>query len=288
MKYLILWLGVIGGSVSSVFIRWSTAPSVVLVVYRMVMASLILAPVIWKHREEVMALPRKTLLLCACSGVALGMHFITYFESVKNTSIAASAVLVNLEALFVALASVVVFRKRYGIKSWLSILLAFSGAVIIALSEAGSGGGGENALLGDLMAVLSAMCIGTYTMLGSVCRKQASTTVYTYLVYFTSMVTVLIVTIVGGTPLFGYGAVNFATCFAMTIFCTFMGHSLYSWSLKYFPPAVVSTTRLTDCIFAAVWGLLVFGEKPSLFVVLGGAIILLGVVLYSRTTAIEE
>ena len=287
MKQLILWLGVLGGSTAAVFIRWSTAPSLVLVAYRMFFAVLLLLPAAVRHRGEFSEIPQKTLLLCVCSGVALGLHFAAYFEAVKTTSIVASSVLVDMEVLFVALAGVLIFHKPIPIGGWLSIFLALGGAVTIALADA-AGGGGTNALLGDALALLASALMGVYTMLGGACRKRVSTTVYTYLVYFVAMLTVLVLTAVDGAPLFGYGAVNFATAFGMAVCCTLLGHSIFSWCLKYLSPSVVSTTRLMDCVFGAVWSLLIFGERPGFPVFLGGGMIILGVILYGRIAARED
>jgi drug/metabolite transporter (DMT)-like permease len=219
--------------------------------------------------------------------VALGLHFATYFESVKNTSIAAASVLVNTEVLFVAMATVLVFRRRLGGKAWLAVLMAFGGAMLIALADT-TGGGGENALLGDAFALLSSVFMGTYTLLGSVCRRSITTTVYTYLVYSVAMVTVLLLALVSGTPLFGYGSLNYAAALGMAIFCTLLGHSVFSWSLKYLPPALVSTMRQMDPLAAALWGLLLYDERPGILVLVGGVVIICGAVLYSRTTALES
>ena len=125
MKVLILIFGVICGSTAGAFIRLASAPSPVLVVYRMFFSLVLLAPMVWLHRKEFSAMARKTLLLCICSGMSLGLHFVTYFESVKNTSLAASSVLVNMEVLFVALATVLIFHRKLSGKAWLAVLLAF-------------------------------------------------------------------------------------------------------------------------------------------------------------------
>ena len=284
MKYLLLLLGVIGGSTSAIFVRFSTAPSMVLVIYRMVITVLLLAPVAWRSRKEFWQLPLKSLLLCAASGVALGLHFATYFEAVKSTSIAASSVLVNIEVLFVALATVLLFRRKLSGRAWLAILLAFCGAVVIALGDVGNG---VSTLRGNVISLISAMLIATYTMIGSVCRRTVSTTVYTYLVYCMSLVTVLVLTLVSGTPVLGYGAVNFGAALGMALFCTLMGHSIFSWALKYLPPSLVSTVRLLDCVASTVWGCLFFHEIPGLLTVLGGITVIAAVILYSRITANE-
>ena len=44
MRLSILLLGVLCGSLSAVFVRWSTAPSLVLVLYRMAFSAALLAP----------------------------------------------------------------------------------------------------------------------------------------------------------------------------------------------------------------------------------------------------
>ena len=280
MRLSILLLGVLCGSLSAVFVRWSTAPSLVLALYRMAFSVALVAPAAWRRRKELAALSGRTQLLCLASGGALGLHFATFFQAVKTTSIASAAVLVDMEVLFVALATVAVFRKKLPLAAWLAMALAFGGAVVMALADSG---GGNNALSGDLLAVLSAMLIGIYTLIGSVCRRTMTTTAYTCLVYTAALGTLLALALASGTPLTGYGAENLATALAMAVFCTLLGHSVFSWTLKYFPPSFVSTARLMDCVFSAVWGALLFSELPAMQALLGGVAVISGVVLYTKS-----
>ena len=141
MKLAVLLMGVLCGSLSAVFIRWSTAPSLVLALYRMACTVALLAPAAWRHRKELAGLSRRERLLCLASGAALGLHFATFFQAVKTTSIAAAAVLVDMEVLFVALASAAVFRRKLPPLAWLAIVLAFGGAVVMALADFAGGGG---------------------------------------------------------------------------------------------------------------------------------------------------
>ena len=65
MKRAIVILGVLSLSLSSVMVRLSTAPSSILVVYRVFFTLLMLAPpVLLRNRQELMALGRRELLLC--------------------------------------------------------------------------------------------------------------------------------------------------------------------------------------------------------------------------------
>ena len=283
MKRLFVLLGVAGVSLSAVFVRWSTAPSLVLAFYRMGFSTLLLLPLALARRGEFRDLRRRELLLSLLSGAFLGGHFACYFESLRWTSIAASVVLVDTEVLFVALASVLILKKKLSRRAWLAVLTAFGGSVAVALADAS--GGGEAALRGDVIALAGALCMAVYTMLGAVCRRELSTTVYTTLVYSAATATVLAAALAGGQALAGWGPVNLLAGLGMAVFCTLLGHSVFSWGLKYLPPAFISTVKLLEPVFASVWGLFLFGERPGVLVVLGGALILLGIALYSREEA---
>lgn len=283
MKRLIVLLGVAGVSLSAVFVRWSTAPSLVLALYRMAFSALLLLPLALARRAEFRDLRRRELFLSLLSGAFLGAHFTCYFESLRWTSIAAAVVLVDTEVLFVALASALILKKKLSRRAWMAVLLAFGGSAAVAL--AGASGGGGTALRGNLFALAGSVCMAVYTMLGAVCRRRLSTTVYTTLVYSAAAAAVLAAALAGGQPLTGWGPVNLLAGLGMAVFCTLLGHSVFSWGLKYLPPAFISTAKLLEPVFASVWGLFLFGERPGGLVLLGGAVILLGIALYSREEA---
>ena len=61
MKRLIVLIGVVGISAAAVLVRWSTAPSLVLVLYRGLFAALLLTPyALICHREELRRLRRRS------------------------------------------------------------------------------------------------------------------------------------------------------------------------------------------------------------------------------------
>ena len=133
MKRLLVVLGVAGVSLSAVFVRWSTAPSLVLAFYRMAFSVLLLLPsVLFRQREELLVLEKREVGLCLVSGIFLGLHFSSYFESLRWTSIAASVVLSDTEVLFVAAASLLLFRQKLSGKAWTAIALTLGGSIVVA------------------------------------------------------------------------------------------------------------------------------------------------------------
>ncbi len=286
MKKLIILLGVVGVSLSAPLIRLSSAPSMVLVLYRVSIAAALLLPVaLVRNRRELQGLSGKELIFCLVSGLFLGLHFACYFEAIRHTSIASAVALVDTEVFFVAFMALLLFRERIRRAAWGGILLTFLGSLLIALSDAG---GGDNILLGDLIAFAGAACMAVYTIIGKVCRKSISTTTYTLLVYLSAAVTVLIMLLCSGTPALGYEPVNWLTAAGMAVFCTLLGHSVFSWGLKYESAAFVSTVKLLEPVFAAILGLLLFREIPKGQVILGGFFVILGVYVYSHFSAPDD
>lgn len=280
MKKLVIVLGTVSISLSAIFARMASAPSIILVFYRMLFACVLLLPVVFvKCRDELKRLQRKDIFLCACSGLFLGMHFTLYFESLKYTSIAASVVLVNLEVFFVALFLFFMYREKIPVKGILGIGAAFLGTVLIAVTDMGSG---SNVVFGDILAFGGSFCVAVYTLIGRSCRTHISTSVYTCFVYGFACLTVGIAAIISGTPFSGYEPVNYGLALGMTIFCTFFGHSVYSWGLKYLNASYITTIKLLEPVFASILGLLIFRENPGAFVILGGAVVIGGIIYYTR------
>ncbi len=259
-KQLITLLGVIAGSTATIFVRWSTAPSLVLVVYRMGLTVLLLLPAIWHHRTELIALDRHSALLSIAGGCIMGLHFAAYFQALRLTSIASCAVLANLTVIFVAIGAVVIFRQKLNWRVWGAILLA----------------------------VAAAICLAAYTMIGAVCRRSVSTTLYTFLAYSAAALTAVLLCLISRTPLTGYAPANIVTALCMAVFCTLLGHSVASWALKYLPAPFVSTVQLLDCVFSTIWGVLLFQEIPTAVVLFGGVICILGILFYSKLIASES
>ncbi len=280
MKKLLILLGVLGVSLSAPLVRISDAPSMVLVLYRVLIAALLLLPwALLRNREELRRMGKASFWLSLVSGLFLGLHFSCYFAAIHHTSIASAVALVDTEVFFVAFLMMLLFRERIPRRAWLGILLTFAGSLLIALSDAG---GGDNVLLGDLIALAGAACMAVYTVIGKRCRREISTATYTLLVYAAAALTVLAILLCRGTPLLGYAPVNWLSALGMAVFCTLLGHSVFSWGLKYESAAFISTVKLLEPVFASVLGLLLFREIPKLQVVLGGCVVILGVYVYSR------
>lgn len=281
MKKLVIILGVLGTSFSAVLVKFSDAPSTVLVFYRMLCCVILLSTLIaLQHRDELKETKLKNILLCVVSGIFLGAHFTCYFESLRYTSIASSVVLVDTEVFFVALGGVIFLKEKLSPGNWLGIVVTFAGSVVVAM---GDRGGGQ--LLGDLIALAGAMCSAVYTLIGRRVRRDMSTTVYTWIVYFFAGLVALVSSACGGFDVVHIGMKNLLVAFGLAVMCTLLGHSVFSWGLKYEKASFVSTVKLLEPIFASVLGILLFREIPSVSSVAGGMTVICGIILCIRNAA---
>ena len=75
MKKIGMILGTVSIAMSAIFVRMASAPSIVLVFYRMLFAILILLPVLLiNFRDEIKNLKARDILFCAGGGLFLGLH----------------------------------------------------------------------------------------------------------------------------------------------------------------------------------------------------------------------
>ncbi len=276
--FVIVLLGVFGASTSSLWVRFSDAPSLTLAFYRMAFAAIILLiPVLCRHIPDLKKLSRRTFFSCILSGVFVSFHFWFYFLAVHETTLSAATLLANMEVFFVGGIMFCGFGEKLSKGSVIGAGLTFLGSLILCVGDGLSGG----SIIGDLLAFAAGFAVALYTVIGRRVRQNADvpTNLYTFLVYASAAVTLGMLCLVTKTPVLGYEHTGFNLLMGLclTVFCTLLGHSIFSWGLKYIKAAVISTMKLIEPVFAGVCGVILFTEFPSLPTCIGGVIIIAGV-----------
>ena len=288
MKYLekhptlVILVGIVGISMSAILVRYSTAPSGVTAAWRLIWSVLLLFPVVMGKREirqELRRMDKKTALMSICSGLFLAAHFILWFDSLGLTSVASAATLVCTEVIWVSLLFCLLWKGKISVKAAATIAFTFLGSAVIALGDSGAG---EGHLKGDVLAVLAAMASAVYMLLGRSAQKKLSTTAYTYVVYSACALALLIFCDVQDQSIWAYGTRPVIVGAALALFSTILGHSIFSWCLKFFSPSFVSACKLLEPVGAGVMAAILFWEIPGVMALTGAAMILLGVWYYAK------
>ncbi len=279
---ILIVIGIMGISLSSILVKYAQSPSVVTAAYRLLWTVFLMTPAVIcssKRRQELLSIDRRTIFLCIISGIFLALHFTIWFESLNHTSVASSTTIVCTEVIWVALGWRLFLKGQLTKKAGIAIAVTLSGSVLIALSD--SSGSGSH-LYGDILALLAAIAVAVYTLIGRIVRATVSTTVYTYLVYTACAITLVTMTFAQNLTLTGYGFGSIFVGLLLAVFSTILGHSIFSWCLKFLSPAFVSASKLCEPAVAAVFAAFLFHEIPKPLQILGGLVIIVGVIYYSR------
>ena len=136
-------IGVLGISLSAIFVKYSTAPSAVTAAFRLGWTVLLMSPVVWAKREvreELLHVNKRELGLSVLSGLFLAIHFVLWFESLQHTSVASSTSIVCTEVIWVALGFCLFLKGTLSKQAVLAIIIAFAGSVVIAYSDSSAPG----------------------------------------------------------------------------------------------------------------------------------------------------
>ena len=281
--YLAILVGVFAVSFSAIFVRLSTAPPLAIAAYRLIFTFCFLAPfALWGGAPSLRGMTMRQVLLCASSGVFLALHFVTWFISLKYTSIASSVVLVTTQPLFVVLGSWIFFKERVPRVGLYGGGLAFIGSVVIGATDFQLG---RQAFIGDMLALFAAVMVSGYLLIGRRLRGGVPLTGYTFVTYGASALVLSVAALAAGVPFYPYPAQDWVIFVALALVCTILGHTVFNWVLRYVQASVVSVSILGEPLGAIFWAAVFLGENPTPRQAVGGAIIFCGLYLFTRVTA---
>jgi len=278
--YLAILAGVIAVSFSSLFVRLSSAPPLITATYRLLFTFLLIAPyVLFKHRKELASLQLREAGLAALSGVFLALHFATWFTSLSYTSIASSVVIVTIQPVFVVIGSWLLFGERISRIAVIGGLLALCGSFIIG---AGDFRLGMEAFYGDLLALLAAVFVSGYMIVGRKLRAKVALSAYTFVVYGSSALTMVVISTCISLPFAPYPFTDWLLFLGLALICTVGGHTIFNWAIRYVPASTVAVCILGESLGAILWGALFLNGYPGMRQISGGGVIFAGLYLFTR------
>jgi drug/metabolite transporter (DMT)-like permease len=192
----------------------------------------------------------------------------------------AGAVAINFSSpLFAALVSIVWLRERAGAARWAALLIGFVGVLIV------TNPGANSLTLGALFALVNAIMYGSVTVAvrGMTRTESANTLVIwqlTVLAFFHSFL--LFFGWRWPTPL--EAVLMFGTGFTNAI-----GQWFWTRSLHLAPAAAVTPFYYLMLVWSLVIGFLVWGDVPTLSLLIGSAIVVVtGLFLFLREARLQR
>lgn len=280
----VLVVGVLTVSTAAIFIRLALTSagvsglgfSLFLSASRLTLASLLLLPA-WRNLQH-QQLSHGALRYAAAAGVCLALHFASWTTSLSFTSITASTTLVTTNPVWVALLSWLWFKEKLTSLTVKGIGLALLGGILIALGDTEVSSVGNNPPLGNLLALLGAVLVSLYFLLGREAQKRGlGISSYIVVVYSTAALILLPLPLIFGTSYFGYPKLVYFYILLMAVLPQLVGHTSFNWTLRWISPTLVSLAILFEPVVSSFLGYLIFQEVPGYLVVAGAIILLIGV-----------
>lgn len=275
------FVGIISVSFASIFIKeCADVPSIVLSMYRLDFAAIFMIIINIVNRSKIFPLTKDEFLWGSIGGIFLALHFFFWIASLKYTSIASSVVLLSTNPFFVVLISLF-FKDKISKNIILAMIFSFIGTIIITFSDGNLFGKRIDhiALFGDFLALMGALMVSIYFLVGAHLRKTVSTSRYVTIVYTASAVFISLLVPFFNVNIVHYSAKDFYFILLLAIVPQLIGHSAFNWVLKYLKSSAVAVTTLGEIVGTSILAYLVFHQLIDFYQFIGICFVVLAILV---------
>ena len=259
---------------TGLFARWISISSIGITFGRVVLSSVALFAFCKFRGEDIAIRSKKDGGLFLLAGCLLAIHWVTFFESVKLSSVAICTITFATFPLFLTFLEPLVFKTRLTLRNVMFAALVVVGIGITAWgTEMGSGN-----FMGFVMGFTSAI---SYAFL-QLCNKHFTISGYNGTVismYEQAMVAVVLLPVV---LINGYFAsargIDLIMIVILGLFCTAIAHTTLISSMKAIPAQLVGICNSMETVYAIALAFVLLKEIPTINEVIGAIIVTIVVV----------
>lgn len=271
--YIAIFLAVACMSTSSIIIKSTDAPAIVIAFYRVVFTTA-MAFMIGNRKvvESARQISRRDWYYVIGAGVFLALHFAFWNTSLNFTSVSSSVLFTNLQVIFVLIFSLLFLQERLSRLGIAGIIVALLGSFFIVSGDMGAG-----KLFGDMLALLSGLFIAIYYIIGRNVRSRIDAVSYTCFTAGVAIFVLWLAVLLGKFSLTGYAPREWVLFFLLALAAGICGHLVLNWALKYVQAPIVSVSILGESVGATILAWFIFSEYLMWYQIVGGLLILLGI-----------
>ena len=292
LAYGALLIAISGIAWSAIFIRWSAVPGPSSAFYRVFIASLVLIP--WRiisalvstdERRKVTSITRRACLLALGGGVFFGLDLALYNTAVMRTTATTATLFGNSAPIFVGIGTWIFFRRKPRRNFWTGLVLAMGGAAIVMIANArGDGAAGDPA--GPLMSIAAAVCFAIYLLATEHVREEMDTLTFSTVAVAGSVVTLVAVCILLGSPLAGFTSRTWAALLGLGLISQLGAYLGLAYALGHLPATVTSVGLLAQVPLTAILAVPLLGEPLTAPYLAGGTLVLAGIYVVNRAPSV--
>ena len=210
-------------------------------------------------------------------GIILSFGFCGYVFAMYNTTVANTNFIISLQILFLAVFGFFFLKEKISAVTLTSIILAITGVLVMV---------GNSLSPGELSGNLAAFTMPiTFAVLIMIVRKYPSVDMIP--AQFVAGVSSCIIGFLLSTKLM-ISPNDIFLGFLAGFFQVGFGFIFITIGARTTPSAMVGIIMLSESVLGPVWAFLFVSERPSMFGLIGGAIILLAVLLQFYSLLIKS
>jgi drug/metabolite transporter (DMT)-like permease len=138
-------------------------------------------------------------------------------------------------------------------------------------------GAKSTTIIGDLLAICSAILVALYLLIARYHRDETDFIKYLIIVYGTAALICSLYMIISGNTFVGYSTTAWIMMILLALGPNLLGHSLLNWSSRHLEIFKVNLTLQLEPVLATIAGMIFFFEYPSNTFYLGAGLILFSI-----------
>jgi drug/metabolite transporter (DMT)-like permease len=216
---------------------------------------------------------RADLPLFMLFGLITAAHFLTYIASLNYTTIAHSLAIVYTAPVFVALFSAWLLKEPIARRKWLGVVVTVLGIAILAGLEPRTN---SRMVIGDLLALGSAITFGLYSVAGRSQRERYGLFTYAGTVYVLAALFTLPAAALTFTPA-GFRMVPLLALLGAGLIPLGIGHTLYNSALRRTHATTCNLIATQEVTGGVLLGAIFLRQIPAPNEIAGALIALIGI-----------
>lgn len=237
--------------------------------FRNLLGLFVAAIVLVRKRESFLGNNKPLLLLRSGFGL-LGVAF--YFFAISRLPLADASILNQMSPFFVLILAALFLKEKIKRKQWLAVFLSLLGASLVIKPQF------SFSILPALCGLLSSFfAASAYTTIRQLRHTDSSETI---VFYFTLFSTITMIPFMALGHFVVPDLSQLVGLFFLGLFAT-IAQFCMTYAYRYAPAGELAIYNYTNIIFAALLGLIIWGEMPDLLSIIGGSMIIIaGLVNY--------
>ena len=239
----------------------------------------------------------RAVMFAVLGGAFFGIDLMLYHMALVRTTMANATLMSNCAPVFVALAAWWLLGERFNRVFVVGLVLAIGGAAGLSLAEraterTGLPGGNDQKLLGDLLAITSAVFYAGYQLCIKRARRSLRTR-KTFTISIAASAMILAMILLPAAVMTGESLVpssdqwqvivyGWAILLALGLVVQLGGQGSIVTAMRHLPVSFLTVVLLTQPVMVAVLGWALLGESLGGWHMLGAAGVLAGICLARR------